>query len=309
MLQTIVSTECMTHEQWLQWRTKGIGGSDASIICGINKYKSAMQLWLEKTGRIEPEEAGEPAYWGSVLEPIIREEFAKRTRLHVHIVKAILQHPEHPFMLANLDGVIEDPEHGNCIFEAKTASVYLADQWEDTIPEVYMLQIQHYMAVTDFTGAYIAVLIGGNQFKWQYIPRDDELIAMLIELESDFWQHVENNTPPPIDGSEAATVLLNRMYPNGSPTQITLPDEAEQLITEFELYQEREKEMVLLKDKAANQLKSMLGNNECGIVGERSVLWKNISLNRLDGTRLKQAHPYIYSSFLNTSSYRRFSVK
>ncbi len=77
MLKTLVSTKDMSREEWLYWRNKGIGGSDASVICGINKYKSPSELWMEKTGMIEPEEAGEAAYWGTIMEPIIRKEFTK----------------------------------------------------------------------------------------------------------------------------------------------------------------------------------------------------------------------------------------
>ncbi len=54
------------------------------------------------------------------------------------------------------------------------------------------------MAVTGYQGAYIAVLIGGNTFKWKFVERDEELISMLVELESDFWNHVQDCIPPPL---------------------------------------------------------------------------------------------------------------
>ena len=92
----------MPYEQWLEWRRKGIGGSDASIVCGINKYRSPIELWLDKTGQAVFEEAGEAAYWGTILEPVVREEFTKRTGIEVKTVKHILQHEDYPFMLANL---------------------------------------------------------------------------------------------------------------------------------------------------------------------------------------------------------------
>lgn len=73
----LVSTEVMNRNEWLTWRNKGIGGSDASVICGINKYKSPVELWMEKTGQIEPKEAGEAAYWGNIMEPIIKRRVYK----------------------------------------------------------------------------------------------------------------------------------------------------------------------------------------------------------------------------------------
>jgi putative phage-type endonuclease len=135
----LTSTEHLTHEEWLAWRNKGIGGSDASVVCGINKYKSQVELWLDKTVQTEHSETGEAAYWGNVMESIVRSEFELRTGLKVDIVKYLLQHPKHKFTLANLDGVICHPEYGDCIFEAKTASAYKATDWEDDIPQEYQL--------------------------------------------------------------------------------------------------------------------------------------------------------------------------
>ena len=148
MAVVLASTENMSYEDWLEHRKLGIGGSDASVVCGINKYKSPVELWMDKTGQIPPQEAGEAAYWGTQLEAIIRDEFTKRTGIEVSKPTVILQSEEHPFMLANLDGICEVPDVGTCIFEAKTASAYKAGEWDDAIPDEYQLQIQHYMAVT-----------------------------------------------------------------------------------------------------------------------------------------------------------------
>jgi len=109
MPSVLVSTKDMSKAEWLQWRAKGIGGSDASIVCGLNRYKSPVELWMEKTGQIEPKIAGEAAHWGTMLEPIIRNEFTERTGLQIKQEHAILQHSEYPFMLANLDGIVSGP--------------------------------------------------------------------------------------------------------------------------------------------------------------------------------------------------------
>lgn len=292
------------------WRRKGIGGSDASIVCGLNKYKSPVELWMDKLGMLEPEEANEAAYWGNILEPIVREEFTKRTGLKVKIEKSMLQHSENPFMLANVDGIVKDKEHGDCIFEAKTSSVFRIEEWENSIPEEYQLQVQHYMAVTGFKGAYVAALIGGNQFKWQYIKRDDEIIDMLIRLEQSFWEHVQSNTPPPLDGSDAASLLLNKLYPSSKPeSKVILPDEALDLIMEYEEYQEKEKQAAEQKEKACNRLKALLGENETGIAGNRIVTWKNIVSERIDSKKLKADNPDIYSKYIQQSGYRRFAIR
>ncbi len=137
MAVVLASTENMAYEDWLEHRRLGIGGSDASVVCGINKYKSPGERWMDKTGQILPQAAGEAAYWGTQLESIVRAEFTKRTGIEVTKPDVILQSEEHPFMLANLDGICEVPDVGTCIFEAKTASAYKAGEWEDTIPDEY----------------------------------------------------------------------------------------------------------------------------------------------------------------------------
>jgi len=133
----------MPYGEWLEWRKKGIGGSDASVVCGINKYKSPVELWLEKTGQLPDSEAGEAAYWGTQLEALVRAEFTKRTGIEVNLVNQLLQSEDHPYMLANLDGECQHPIYGTCVFEAKTASAYKAGDWDDKIPDEYILQIQH----------------------------------------------------------------------------------------------------------------------------------------------------------------------
>ncbi|MDE7246666.1 MAG: YqaJ viral recombinase family protein, partial [Lachnospiraceae bacterium] len=139
----VASTKNMPYEEWLELRKQGIGGSDASVVCGINRYRSPVELWMDKTGQLPYQEAGEAAYWGTQLESLVRAEFTKRTGIKVSQASHLLQSEEYPFMLANLDGTCEVPDVGTCIFEAKTASAYKAGEWEDSIPDEYQLQVQH----------------------------------------------------------------------------------------------------------------------------------------------------------------------
>ena len=309
-MKVLISTENMSRQEWLQWRNKGIGGSDASIICGINKYKSPVELWMDKTGMAEPVEAGEAAYWGTMIEPLIRDEFTRRTGLRVSIEKSMFQHPDYPFMLANVDGIVNDDTFGDCIFEAKTSSIFRQNEWDDSIPEEYQLQVQHYMAVTGLKGAYVAVLMGGNQYKYQFIPRDEELIQVLIKLENLFWQFVQTKTPPPMDGSKSCSDFLSRFYPDSKPTSsISLPEEALTLIKQYEEYEAKEKEVALIKEEAANKLKNMLGDNESGLIIDRKITWKTMSSERLDSKTLKLDHPEIYKNYTYKSTFRRFSLK
>lgn len=77
-MRILVKTAGMSREEWLRWRTKGIGGSDVSVIAGVNPFRSIFQLWLEKTGQVEPEETeNDNTHFGNVLEPVVKGSFPK----------------------------------------------------------------------------------------------------------------------------------------------------------------------------------------------------------------------------------------
>ena len=114
----------------------GIGASDAAAAVGLSPYKSPWELWLEKTGRDatlpkpDPKDTTEPVYWGTLLEPIVAAAYTQQTERKVRKVNAVLQHPQHRFMLANIDrGVIGNP--GVQILECKTAGEYGAVDFSD----------------------------------------------------------------------------------------------------------------------------------------------------------------------------------
>lgn len=300
----------LTREEWLALRRRGIGGSDASIICGINKYKSVIELWMDKTGQTVEDEDSEAAYWGRTIEPIIREEFSKRSGFTVRTVPYMLQHGKYKFMLANVDGEVDDPQYGACIFEAKTATIFKSAEWDVEIPEEYYLQVQHYMAVTGYKGAYIAALIGGNRFVWKFIQRDEKVIELLIILEERFWKYVKDKEIPPLDGSEASKQLLAKLYPEAEDTKtIELPEEALLQIHIYEDAAREEKKIVEQKEEAANKLKAMLMDAETGTIGDREVSWKNIRSERLDSKQLKENEPELYKDYTYTTTYRKFSIK
>ena len=308
-MKVVVKTNNLSREEWLKYRTKGIGGSDVSIIAGINPFKSAHQLWLEKTGQIEPEQTdSEYAHFGTLLEPIVRREFTQRTGIRVRQKHMLLQSEEYPFMFADLDGVIN--ENGEmAVFEAKTASAYKQEVWEEGIPAPYILQVQHYMAVTGAKKTYIAALVGGNHFYHHAVERDGEMIGKIVAMEKYFWEtHVLGGMEPVPDGSEATTNYFNSRFRESNGETVELPEEALAVCMEYDRLSEELKKMEEAKNAAANQLKSYLKEAETGTVGGRKVTWKLVSKSTVDTKRLKSEQPEVYSSFLKDSSYRRLSV-
>jgi putative phage-type endonuclease len=219
----LVSTRHLERADWLAIRKTGIGSSDAAAAVGLSPYKSPLELWLEKTGRDEgldkpdPTDTTHPVYWGTLLEPIVAASYTQQTGRKVRKVNAVLQHPQYPFMLANLDReVVGAPEVQ--ILECKTAGEFGARHWRDGVPEYVQLQVQHQLAVTGRQAADVAVLLCGQKLEVHRIQRDEELITRLIALEARFWEFVTRDTAPPADGSESADRALRCLYPGNSYT-------------------------------------------------------------------------------------------
>ncbi|MPV64327.1 lambda-exonuclease family protein [Burkholderia sp. BE17] len=219
----LVKTHDLSRDDWLAVRRTGIGGSDAAAAVGLNPYMSALELWLDKTGRAEglprpdPADTTSPTYWGTLLEPIIAAVYTQQTGNKVRKVNAVLRHASIPWMLANIDReVVGVPDVQ--ILECKTAGEYGARLWREGVPEYVQIQVQHQLAVTGKTAAHVAVLLCGQALEVHRIERDDALIGRLIELEARFWRFVETDTPPPADGSESADRALRHLYPGNGGT-------------------------------------------------------------------------------------------
>lgn len=308
-MKVVVKTNNLTREEWLKYRTNGIGGSDVSIIAGINPFKSFHQLWLEKTGQVAPEQTeSEYAHFGTLLEPIVRKEFMDRTGLKVRQKHMLLQSDAYPFMYADLDGVIND--NGElAIFEAKTATQYKMDMWEEGPPAQYILQVQHYMAVTGAKKTYIAALIGGNHFVYHVVERDEVLIAKIIAMEKHFWEtYVIGGLEPVPDGSDATTNYINSRFKDSNGQTVELPEEALSVCQEYERLSQQLKELETAKSAAANQLKNYLKEAETGVVGDKKITWKQVYKSSLDQKRLKEERPDVFEDYMTESSYRRLLV-
>lgn len=306
----LVNIKDLTREEWLQERMTGIGGSDAGTILGVNKWKSKTQLFFEKTNpEMIQEISNDAIHFGNVLEDVVAEEFAVRTGKKVRRDNRMLRHPEHHFMMANLDRVVVGEK---ALLECKTTSQYNKEQWEDdNVPAQYLCQIQHYMAVTGFEKAYIAVLIGGQSFIWKEIQRDDELIQIIIDAEKDFWENnVQANVIPEIDGSEATSDFINHMYQDIDNEEIELGSEADTLMKAIESIKEDIKEQQQLQKKYENQLKDSLGHNTAGKTAAYLATWKQQTRRNLDKKALEEKYgKEVIDQFYKESEYRVLRIK
>lgn len=318
--RVLARVDGLDRPEWLDLRRQGIGGSDAAAICGQDRWRSAFEVWLDKTAapNLPADEMSEAAEWGILLEPIVREQTARRQQVAIVDAPYLVQHPAHDFMLANLDGLAWelrdpalDPPEG--VYEGKTAGVWTADGWEDDgVPDAYLLQGMHYLAVTGLDWLIYGVLIGGQRLEVRRVERDQELIDHLVSIEAEFWQRVIDRTPPAPDGSKACTDLLAHLY-DVKPDSVVTVDDADEVIDALHLrdtYKVAAKEAEEAASEQENRLKVLLGDHEVLQLPDGHVLctWKQHEVTRLDSKALKADRPDVHSAFSTTTTQRRFHV-
>ncbi|KMY26847.1 YqaJ viral recombinase family protein [Aeromonas caviae] len=311
----LASTTALTREQWLDIRQLGIGSSDAAVAVGLSPYKCPLTLWLEKTARKAPEDISqkEAVLWGVELEPVLAQVYTKRTGYKVRRVNAVLQHPEHTFMLANLDREVVGHPDGPGILEIKTASYHSAPQWEEGVPVAYQCQVLHQLAVTGHAWAEVAVLIGGQDFRIYRIERDEEKIGDLIRREAHFWQQVRQDWQPEPDGSSDAAAALGWLFPRDDGQTVDLSDSSEfnQLFGQLLKLREQKEVVEQQESLIKQQLQATLGEATAGLFANGKITWKR-SKDRLapDLERLGQDHPDLLSHYVKpVPGVRRFTIQ
>lgn len=263
------------RDEWAKTRMQGIGGSDAGTILGLNRWKSPLTLWAEKTGRIIPTDLSDnmAVEAGTRLEPVVAQWFSDVTGKKVQR-RGTLRSMAHPFMLANVDRWIPGERVG---LEVKTTNAFSADKWDgNEVPSSYYAQCLHYMAVTGADAWYIAVLIGGQDFRFKKIERIDRDIELLIEKESKFWELVKSDTmPDPIDSSESTARTLSKMY-SGGGDPVELPKFAEDILARYDALNAKKKQLDTAIQGCKNELMGLMQNAETATatVNGRKITWK-----------------------------------
>lgn len=320
---TVLSTVSQDEDeaQWLANRSRGIGGSEIGTICGVNKYSSPRLLYFKKTGQYEDSEAfsfsddaKERMHFGHVLEPIVADEYMRRTGRKVVICPATLQHKHHPWAIANVDRIIVDEnEKPEGILEVKTADARLLKDWEDGEPPLsYIYQLNWYLWILDLKYGCFAALIGGNKFVMIEVYRNDDLVKEMFEAGDKFWNYnVKNLVEPEISGSEADADFLKEQFGDVEKnSEMTLAEEEYNELAQFIIDGKKQiKELERQVEQAANKLKDKLKNTEIGYTADCIIKWSPRKQTRIDGDRLKAEFPEIAAKCTKTIVYRTFTVK
>ncbi len=185
-------------QEWLRERKSYIGGSDLGAICGLNPYRTALDVYLDKTSDDMSEETNAAMRWGNLLEEAVARAYSEDTGYTVTIEPNTIYHPKYSFLGANIDRWVGDKEY---VLECKTAGFTKAKEWGDSgtdqIPESYLIQVAYYAAICDMPKVDIAVLIGGQDFRIYTYERNKELEEKLIKIACNFWHnHIEKRIPP-----------------------------------------------------------------------------------------------------------------
>lgn len=198
-------------EEWLVNR-KGIGGSDASAILGLNPYKTNQELWMEKKGQMSPVDISGKSYvkYGNDAEPLLRALFALDYPEYKveYYDNNMLTNNQYPWAHASLDGELVDLDGRRGILEIKTTNILQSMQWQkwdNQIPDNYYIQVLHYLLVTEYDFVVLKAQLKSVRdgemrltTKHYHIEREEVLddIEMLKNEEEKFWYSLQSGQEP-----------------------------------------------------------------------------------------------------------------
>lgn len=290
--------EYENQEKWHELRGIGIGGSDIGAILGVNKYKSAIDIYIDKTEG-KKQDGNRFTHFGHKLEKVVFEEFQERySNMKCYTVSYTIQRG---VCVANVDGMVYDPvkdKYG--VLELKTTSAYNKDEWTgDTVPQSYYAQVQHYLYVTGLSFAYIACLVGGNDYKEFYIERSLEDIDYIQVKATDFWKnHVMKKVPPMLDGSDSYSKYLLEKADKENEEVIELNElnaKAEEIKALDEQIKNLEQQLELKKQEIILEL----NNNHCNkaISSDYKFTITTQARNSVDKKLMEKENPELVAQY------------
>lgn len=186
--------------EWHEYRRTRRNASESAAVMGVSPWTTPYQLWLQKTGRATPHVTA-AMQRGTDLEPAARVAYEERTGLVMQPV--VLQDGAYS---ASLDGMTLD---GDLVLEIKVPMRGTrSDLWQDvlagTVPQHYLVQVQHQLAVSGADHAHLWVY-DGRQGILLDIPRDEDLMQAIWGAWDAFQPYLDADLPPPL--CEADTAL------------------------------------------------------------------------------------------------------
>ncbi|MBR2800316.1 MAG: YqaJ viral recombinase family protein [Oscillospiraceae bacterium] len=313
----------LNHEEWLALRHQSIGGSEIGAILGLNPWQSAYSLWCERTGRTPAFEGNLQTRVGTALEDTVARLFAETSGLEVQRTNFLYTNTDFPHLHALPDRLVRGRRTG---LEIKTTSAFNGDQFRgQEFPAQYYAQSVQYMGILEYDEWFIAVLIGNHDLRFYQLVRSEEIQAhdwcsgrLLVEdgefealkaAGAAFWECLEKDIPPAVDGSDATTEALNEAYPeSGDGMEPMTFFGRESLVSEWFSIKEQMDSLETRKQEIRNILCADMGLYETGVCGEHRITWKTQTRNTFDSKRAVKEHPEL-ASYYRQSSTRVFTIK
>lgn len=297
----------MPREKWLEERRKGIGGSDAAAIVGLNPWATPYTVYMDKLGLLPEKEDSEAMRQGRDLEEYVAQRFTEQTGKRVQRCNYMAHSRLYPFARADIDRRVVGENAG---LECKVTATLDIGQFHGVeFPERYYAQCVHYLAVTGADRWYLAVLVLGKEFHVYTLERDEAEIAALMAAEADFWKLVENQTPPDVSGMDADTEAVGKVYSDSDGESIELFG-MEECFRRLEVAEATLKVAKQTKDEILNQIKERMKTAEQGSCAGFSCTWKTQERRALDLKALREDYPDIpFDDYMNVSKSRPFRWK
>ena len=270
----------LTPEQ-LELRKTGLGSSDIAAVVGLNRFRSPLDVYQEKTGLAPGFEGNEYTYWGSAIEPVIANRYAEEEGVELQECDTLV-HPDHPFALATPDRAIVGKP---VLVEIKCSGMRRSTDWgdpgTDRVPAHYLIQCQWQMLVASALApepieqVHLAALFSGNRYEVYIIDADHRLQEHLLRVGGQFWnEHVVLEEPPPIDGSQRSTAWLNEYWVSHDDEIVEAPEKAIIWAEQLKAARAGEELHKEARREAENHIKDIIGDN-AGIVGPwGKATWK-----------------------------------
>ena len=190
-----VDASTLTEEQWQARRADHLGGSDISAIFGENHFKTNLDLYYAKTGKVPavPEEESSASrlnkLWGHISEEYVDAWLSEKYPYNDIITDTnIYAMPGRPYITANIDRMMRKPDGSYCLVEIKTTSPFNKAAWENgNIPIPYIYQVRTYMAILGVWECVVVCMFDRDTLIANTIKRDLDEEMRIIQGCEDFW--------------------------------------------------------------------------------------------------------------------------
>lgn len=302
----------LTHDQWLENRKSGIGGSDAGAIMGVNPYRGAYSVWADKLGKTDPVDDNEALRQGRDFEDYVARRFTEKTGMRVRREYGMLRSDVWPWMVANIDRRIIGERAG---LECKTSrDIHMKRYKNGDFPLEYYCQCLHYLAVTGWDKWYLAVLVYGTDLLTFEIKREDveDDIGALIQAEDSFWhEYVLPEKQPLPDGLESTTKALGAVWADSAPdTTIDADEAADALLGRLQGLRRDRRAIDAQITETENMVKAMMQDAEVLRGTGTMAMWRGVDVKRLSERKIREKFPGIdLDELKETTHTRRFALK